>query len=195
MVYPRACGGTQQLRIIIRGAAGLSPRVRGNRFDKIFRKILTGSIPARAGEPQDPRAARVAPGVYPRACGGTYLYCQNDQEIYGLSPRVRGNLYFGRHKPAKVGSIPARAGEPDRHDHHPAADQVYPRACGGTPRWLGRLDGIRGLSPRVRGNLDDQEATIALAGSIPARAGEPALHWLTGMETKVYPRACGGTFC
>ena len=50
-VYPRACGGTGMVRKSWVTGAGLSPRVRGNRFCTGATVCLSGSIPARAGEP------------------------------------------------------------------------------------------------------------------------------------------------
>ena len=89
---------------------GLSPRVRGNREFNGFSYRLTGSIPARAGEPPGqgsacaarwvyPRACGEprfdddsggARQVYPRACGGTTLVIGMALLGAGLSPRVRG---------------------------------------------------------------------------------------------------------
>ena len=53
--------------------------------------------------------------------------------------------------------------------------------------------GVRGLSPRVRGNQRSGGSYCRGRGSIPARAGEPGdIHeWLE--DCRVYPRACGGT--
>jgi len=52
-VYPRSRGGTSgpQLAPVPRG--GLSPLARGNPLSVRFRRLITGSIPARAGEPLD----------------------------------------------------------------------------------------------------------------------------------------------
>ena len=52
-----------------------------------------------------------------------------------------------------------------------------------------------GLSPRVRGNQQQQRQQALSERSIPACAGEP-LTWtaVTG-ATRVYPRVCGGTIC
>ena len=50
-----------------------------------------------------------------------------------------------------------------------------------------------GLSPRVRGNLDEVEVEPVVGGSIPARAGEPSLEQAPPDWCRVYPRACGGT--
>ena len=70
-VYPRACGGTEDLANKSPEEAGLSPRVRGNLRSQCRSHDGSGSIPARAGEPPS-RYSTVKPvGVYPRACGGT----------------------------------------------------------------------------------------------------------------------------
>ena len=109
--------------------------------------------------------------VYPRACGGTRDDATFDKTLRGLSPRVRGNPAPGDLQLARMGSIPARAGEPAQLLVCVLRGRVYPRACGGTGWRI--LAELGGLSPRVRGNpgMADQ--------------AEPA---------KVYPRACGGTF-
>ena len=50
-VYPRGCGGTLTQRDQWRRSLGLSPRVRGNRFQPPEHPRQPGSIPAGAGEP------------------------------------------------------------------------------------------------------------------------------------------------
>ena len=54
-------------------------------------------------------------------------------------------------------------------------------------------DTIRGLSPRVRGNLLDACARRRCQRSIPACAGEPQRLSASGQRLWVYPRVCGGT--
>ena len=128
----------------------------------------------------------------------------------GLSPRVRGNLgQVGVGQDCR-GSIPACAGEPVGVGglilHHPRVcggtvgiggcrvpRRVYPRVCGGTIRSAISLRRCCGLSPRVRGNPRLDQADGALAGSIPACAGEPAVVRNVARMVSVYPRVCGGT--
>ena len=50
-VYPRVCGGTSALQVLVRLGKGLSPRVRGNRASDRVPFFTIGSIPACAGEP------------------------------------------------------------------------------------------------------------------------------------------------
>ena len=52
----------------------------------------------------------------------------------------------------------------------------------------------QGLSPRVRGNLEDVESCATPAGSIPACAGESAGAAPPVVGGGVYPRVCGGIF-
>ena len=70
---------------------------------------------------------------------------------------------------------------------------VYPRVCGGTtfPNMIALCNS--GLSPRVRGNLEQALFVGKRRGSIPACAGEPP--WPCGWRRRpgVYPRVCGGT--
>ena len=172
-VYPRACGGTKPAVSNSRIPEGLSPRVRGNRPTLGSWPPSTGSIPARAGEPNYVDANNAPFRVYPRACGGTTWWLERVLPEQGLSPRVRGNHIDVRALLLDPGSIPARAGEPINTAAISTICGVYPRACGGT---IVKHEGgvaVRGLSPRVRGNRRDTLHRRELRGSIPARAGEP----------------------
>ena len=120
-VYPRACGGTREIRACEGRGQGLSPRVRGNQRAADPLEFRHGSIPARAGEPRSSPFTSWCSGVYPRACGGTW------------------------------GSIPARAGEPPTHQPNRAGRRVYPRACGGTRRMADGLSPrVRGNHHRLK---------------------------------------------
>ena len=90
-------------------------------------------------------------------------------------------------------SIPAYAGEPSQLRITPCDPRVYPRVCGGTHRRRnpGRERG--GLSPRMRGNLDDIKQLAYPFRSIPAYAGEPKKCGHRWIARTVYPRVCGGT--
>ena len=50
-VYPRVCGGTNDIGLPDTGVEGLSPRVRGNPIMMDVTPKSKGSIPACAGEP------------------------------------------------------------------------------------------------------------------------------------------------
>ena len=171
-VYPRACGGTAPVFASVFVTQGLSPRLRGNVPVALFSHDQQGSIPALAGERSTALLKRCSTKVYPRACGGTHWPVFPLQRREGLSPRLRGN---GRRMftwSALQGSIPALAGERYRDISCQLLTEVYPRACGGTHAHLTFVNGLMGLSPRLRGNVDTVISEVDRGGSIPALAGE-----------------------
>ena len=172
-VYPRVCGGTHSPAKSGGGRPGLSPRVRGNRLVVCPLCTATRSIPACAGEPRRPTAPGRGCWVYPRVCGGTHFNIASTIYMSCLSPRVRGNPLQYRLYDLHELSIPACAGEPPHCSAPGAAQQVYPRVCGGTSASVTIPVVGNGLSPRVRGNRAGYPAGSWRAGSIPACAGEP----------------------
>ena len=52
---------------------------------------------------------------------------------------------------------------------------------------------LKGLSPRVRGNLNGYRQSMSTTRSIPARTGEPVGYAPYNQVIRVYPRAYGGT--
>ena len=192
-VYPRVCGGTQHRSARRTRNRGLSPRVRGNHRGRGVVREWHGSIPACAGEPNPEMYYQYHRQVYPRVCGGTALWPLSLRRPRGLSPRVRGNPSRSALRAHTSRSIPACAGEPYSLPAHLTADMVYPRVCGGTLLGERRVVHPKGLSPRVRGNLESVAAARRRWRSIPACAGEPnpAAPELT--RELVYPRVCGGT--
>ena len=192
-VYPRVCGGTFLLRFHGLTLQGLSPRVRGNPLVGVKCAAYGGSIPACAGEPSATKPIPSMCRVYPRVCGGTRISPNNAVADYGLSPRVRGNPALEPQLHQANGSIPACAGEPKSSASTVRAPWVYPRVCGGTSMGVRRRETVKGLSPRVRGNLGPAPRRAATAGSIPACAGEPRPRAARPRRPGVYPRVCGGT--
>ncbi len=172
---------------------GLSPRLRGNQDTMSYISSRLRSIPAPAGEPDQPSGTTGHPGVYPRACGGTLWRSVDAESCKGLSPRLRGNQGHPYLRDRHHGSIPAPAGEPPRVGVMKYSIGVYPRACGGTLRRWSASTPARGLSPRLRGNHFAVGAGGPVAGSIPAPAGEPVFPIAPNPTSRVYPRACGGT--
>ena len=107
---------------------------------------------------------------------------------------MRGNLENVSVQVHREGSIPAHAGEPETRDGRVLVHWVYPRACGGTQEIYGAECPGSGLSPRMRGNLENVSVQVHREGSIPAHAGEPYAKAAISVYREVYPRACGGTF-
>ena len=174
-VYPRVCGATSPGSAAAWSAAGLSPRVRGNRVHIHRHRSRRGSIPACAGQPAEGRRSPRLSGVYPRVCGATGRACVAREPWRGLSPRVRGNRFSHLVKLLIPGSIPACAGQPRRRDTTACPMSVYPRVCGATCVIAETYSGDIGLSPRVRGNHFTGLTNPANPRSIPACAGQPLL--------------------
>ena len=172
-VYPRVCGGTDYYHDLLRAYVGLSPRVRGNPLRQDPSTGRPRSIPACAGEPLYAIFSSSEFRVYPRVCGGTPISRCHTLWMYGLSPRVRGNLILSDSCTFRDRSIPACAGEPRSTHWTQVPCRVYPRVCGGTVRPRPPVIPAEGLSPRVRGNLGIICRLAMEYRSIPACAGEP----------------------
>ena len=167
--------------------------MRGNPDEQIVTVDMARSIPACAGEPAVIFVTSAAWAVYPRVCGGTKMSVPTSARMGGLSPRVRGNRVLATIFAVPTGSIPACAGEPSVFRVGRHYQKVYPRVCGGTSPPPMTEAQIKGLSPRVRGNLGAARRRRACVRSIPACAGEPIETSKPSRPIKVYPRVCGGT--
>ena len=172
-VYPRACGETCVLILINAYAKGLSPRMRGNQGHRLRGDRRIGSIPAHAGKPAQDVRSVFGSRVYPRACGETLPGMIQVNIIKGLSPRMRGNRMYFHTYPERRRSIPAHAGKPFLETYIFGCARVYPRACGETLGGIQPSIEMKGLSPRMRGNLTYGAGGGPGAGSIPAHAGKP----------------------
>ena len=130
-VHPRASGGAPPMTSGAACRAGPSPRER---------------------EPSSRKTLRENPRVHPRASGGAQDQRPHAFLLAGPSPRERGSRQELRRQPVRLGSIPARAGEPHVCPRGHTRSRVHPRASGGAdwPR-SGRFPG-RGPSPRERGS-------------------------------------------
>ena len=171
-VYPRVCGGNNELGLQLRHLRGLSPRVRGKRRWPAWGACQTRSIPACAGETETECETDDHRKVYPRVCGGNRLFPEFPQAGHGLSPRVRGKPAAAIMLMASWGSIPACAGETSVNSKRFNAVPVYPRVCGGNCGNAPPPSPPGGLSPRVRGKRWYAPPPPPASRSIPACAGE-----------------------
>ena len=90
-VYPRAYGETAFDRAAGPVTDGLSPRLRGNPAGRADGRQALGSIPALTGKPTSAPKRGSMIWVYPRAYGETAGTPVVIAEVWGLSPRLRGN--------------------------------------------------------------------------------------------------------
>ena len=156
-VYPRVCGVTWGISHPSSPCSGLSPRVRGHPGLRQRNKPRCGSIPACAGSPGIRPPTAADPRVYPRVCGVTDPAHRGRRLFRGLSPRVRGHPHANQLRKQADRSIPACAGSPGIGGRIGLRIEVYPRVCGVTDEEEVQQGIVEGLSPRVRGHLDDDE--------------------------------------
>ena len=174
--------------------------------------MVTGSIPAWAGETEAVGDQAYLAAVYPRVGGGNYLIAPKSSRTNGLSPRGRGKRLLGDRGRQWVGSIPAWAGETAASSFAAGSRRVYPRVGGGNIGSRRRALFRRGLSPRGRGNLRSHQSLRSQVGLSPRGRGKPMLRmqresnrrsipaWagetISGLPKillmKVYPRVGGG---
>ena len=74
---------------------GLSPLARGNQRLDVLLLVVSGPIPARAGEPLRVKKINLARRAYPRSRGGTGDFMEVTESPEGLSPLARGNQEYG----------------------------------------------------------------------------------------------------
>ena len=150
-VYPRVGGGNYRSVDANAKPMGLSPRGRGKLHP--VKRMPNGmrSIPAWAGETMRSRTPTPRCAVYPRVGGGNISSSGITRRFIGLSPRGRGKLKGGGEYEAWEGSIPAWAGETQRHRRPRRCARVYPRVGGGNYGGGALQVAANGLSPRGRG--------------------------------------------
>ena len=173
-VYPRMRGGASNESYPWPLAQGLSPHARGSRLGVYRKRLVLGSIPACAGEPDCRHGRRGLIGVYPRMRGGAHRTNTGLMTDGGLSPHARGSRRGLGYAAGQAGSIPACAGEPTNWCRGQANRTVYPRMRGGAQRKFSNTNRDWGLSPHARGSLRLEQDFQSWIGSIPACAGEPS---------------------
>ena len=169
-VYPRLRGGAAASIPSPSLIRGLSPPARGSPRYNAADGSGDGSIPARAGDPNAPRELVCYKWVYPRPRGGSVRPRPADHAVEGLSPPARGIQRLRPARFGRVGSIPARAGDPrhsrfsgtcspvyprlrgDRRRSSPAPPAVYPRPRGVSASMTVRVPSAIGLSPLRAGH-------------------------------------------
>ncbi len=150
------------------------------------------SIPACAGEPDDPLSCAGRRPVHPRVRGGASASFSSRQATAGPSPRARGSPHPAPVAVRRRRSIPACAGEPGRGRGGRAGRSVHPRVRGGASTVSAAVVMSMGPSPRARGSRWRGWSVRSATGSIPACAGEPGACCPRRCRGGVHPRVRGG---
>ena len=169
--HPRACGEHTLMLELAQTYTGSSPRMRGTPMGTCSYLLITGIIPAHAGNTTTMYPWNLILGDHPRACGEHFFRAIIDVEIRGIIPAHAGNT-----------CLPVS----------PAASSWdHPRACGEHKLLTSLLKKRRGSSPRMRGTRRQLFHDIQFGGIIPAHAGNTRRPVVRPTWCRDHPRACG----
>ena len=170
--YPRWRGGNLNRPAPLSRSWGLSPLARGKLRGRSSGPWLPGPIPAGAGETAAMAIRIPRFGAYPRWRGGNTGLSVAIRYHGGLSPLARGKPKCELEYPLRLGPIPAGAGETDFVGWLSTGTRAYPRWRGGNVHQAHHQGCGEGLSPLARGKPTGRQGREAVAGPIPAGAGE-----------------------
>ena len=189
--HPRVCGEHTVSVLSPDGNTGSSPRVRGTHKTAIDAGWMDGIIPACAGNTRLFQDRRPLLWDHPRVCGEHFDGVEAGGYVRGSSPRVRGTPRGYRRCVRWHGIIPACAGNTKASVRRRQAAQDHPRVCGEHLRLALMSSRLTGSSPRVRGTHGAADHPGAVAGIIPACAGNTAPTPTWSRRPRDHPRVCG----
>ena len=104
---------------------------------------------------------------------------------------MRGRRVVAEKGVARVGLIPAGAGQTFSSSHQSASCGAHPRGCGADVDVVGFGESDLGSSPRVRGRRMGSRQRRNEGGLIPAGAGQTACLDNSTRSSRAHPRGCG----
>ena len=189
--HPRACGELLGFLCSQPDALGSSPRMRGTRLIRHWRRGWLRIIPAHAGNSwrQSPWPRLLAD--HPRACGELILADVTAARLIGSSPRMRGTRFLDSLRNLRDRIIPAHAGNSTSLIGPVPLPPDHPRACGELLDSATGCETLDGSSPRMRGTPGHSITWVYCMRIIPAHAGNSHnLAESLSLQTD-HPRACG----
>ena len=189
--HPRVCGEHAVDTATGNTQAGSSPRMRGTPQSTRMAPIITGIIPAYAGNTVFITSAGEVYRDHPRVCGEHPDSPDSPASTMGSSPRMRGTPYGKRSAPCGRGIIPAYAGNTHGSPQPRTSPRDHPRVCGEHCRKCGFSDCCVGSSPRMRGTQRGVRNPRTALGIIPAYAGNTPSSSPSSVPVGDHPRVCG----
>ena len=149
--HPRICGEHIGDWIVKHKGPGSSPHMRGTLFARVRLVVISGIIPAYAGNTQTGHSSSSIPWDHPRICGEHQIPVHERVQREGSSPHMRGTLTTVSLLMPIRGIIPAYAGNTLRPFTELVRVRDHPRICGEHRFYrLCRL-AAEGSSPHMRG--------------------------------------------
>ena len=170
---------------------GSSPLARGTQNNRLSILLISGLIPARAGNTLLKKTPRGPPGAHPRSRGEHRPAISIWIPFRGSSPLARGTRKTAFKELSLIGLIPARAGNTRELQRRCAGARAHPRSRGEhieNPK--ARLPSP-GSSPLARGTRKEALEVIQLTGLIPARAGNTQSPEQQFRSLRAHPRSRG----
>ncbi|PKU92721.1 hypothetical protein CQR47_0570 [Bifidobacterium thermophilum] len=151
--HPRMCGEHAANAFVYASEKGSSPHVRGTPNDNTSVSMVSGIIPACAGNTANLIVIVRLFRDHPRMCGEHGANDIGRATGRGSSPHVRGTHFWPGPVSRAAGIIPACAGNTFQRFQPFSRDGDHPRMCG--EHYRQRPSGLpgRGSSPHVRGTL------------------------------------------
>ena len=189
--HPRVCGEHATMYTWVSSPGGSSPRMRGTPACPRLLDLLTGIIPAYAGNTCCPSFLLQLRWDHPRVCGEHAHDVELTCLTGGSSPRMRGTLHVRLGGHHRNGIIPAYAGNtmivPVAHIHR----WDHPRVCGEHRSDFGSVVAFPGSSPRMRGTRCLRCRLRRRLGIIPAYAGNTSARTTASPALGSSPRMRG----
>ena len=128
--HPHACGDKALFPPRLRQTQGSSPRVWGQVYNSVMRKIDERIIPTRVGTRSEFQSFRSHRQDHPHACGDKDTSLVYSLSSHGSSPRVWGQGCFRRYLCKNSRIIPTRVGTSAKVVCTSVQIRDHPHACG-----------------------------------------------------------------
>ncbi len=189
--HPHACGENFPDSTVKRHADGPSPRVWGE--PPAFQELHKGrrTIPTRVGRTGAGALIFQPCSDHPHACGENCWSGRRSFRASGPSPRVWGERVSVCPVSATCRTIPTRVGRTAPLLCFACMMTDHPHACGENWNafWQGKA--VRGPSPRVWGELDEERVLELIRRTIPTRVGRTKAPRDVPLQLTDHPHACG----
>ena len=169
--HPRVCGEHTLPARKESSSPGSSPRMRGTQRIHVDFPLAEGIIPAYAGNTFGHSVGFTGNWDHPRVCGEHSCMTGESASSGGSSPRMRGTHRERHRGVARLGIIPAYAGNTPANGEATRMTWDHPRVCGEHPVLNIFFDAVSGSSPRMRGTRVRIRRSCQWHGIIPAYAG------------------------
>ena len=189
--HPRSHGEHLVPQSILKIWLGSSPLMRGTYQSDTAGPVVARLIPARAGNTCHVRAPRAHAWAHPRSRGEHSRSEISRSRVRGSSPLARGTSGVPYSPPGVCRLIPARAGNMPGQFFRVGRLAAHPRSRGDHVSMNSPCGVSVGSSPLARGPRGILRPLCALAGLIPARAGNTYEPGFPFVPCWAHPRSRG----